>query len=72
VLVSSQTARPVPTRGGVGAVLGALLGAIGGVDQSASAGATGTILTIARDRFELEQGSEFLITSANSATSVPR
>lgn len=65
----SQTTRTV-TRAGVGAALGALIGAIAGGGQGAAIGAgigagagAGTVLIQGRDNLELEQGTQFTITS---------
>jgi hypothetical protein len=53
------------TRGGVGSVLGAILGALGGQPVSNVDAEAGTILTQGRDNMELGQGSRFTITSSS-------
>lgn len=68
ISVAQQT--PVrQTRGGVGNILGALIGAISGqpIEQTAATGISGTILTQPRDVFNLREGSQFIITASNDA-----
>jgi len=66
---SNQTTRTV-TRAGIGAALGALIGAIAGGGEGAAIGAAvgagagaGSVLIQGRDNLQLEQGTEFTITS---------
>jgi hypothetical protein len=60
------------TRAGVGDVLGALIGAISGrpIEQTAAAGVSGSILTQARDAFNVGVGSQFIITATQDTSSV--
>ncbi len=66
---SNQTTRTV-TRAGIGAALGAIIGAIAGGGDGAAIGAAvgagagaGSVLIQGRDNLQLEQGTEFTITS---------
>jgi hypothetical protein len=53
-----------------GGILGALIGAISGqpIEQAAATGLSGTILTEARDVFDIGTGSQFVITATTDTT----
>jgi len=53
------------TRAGVGDILGALIGAVGGrpIEQTAATGGSGSILAQSRDVFSIGEGSQFIITA---------
>jgi len=71
--VSVAQQSPVRQTRAAGGILGALIGAISGqpIEQAASSGLSGTILTQGRDVFDIGTGSQFVITAVTD-TNVSR